>query len=922
MNKQKLLTALLLGLTTGNASALPVDRQQAERIAEAFMQKGRSHRAAPLRLLKAKTHGARPGDTGDMQPYYVFNSTAEGGGFVIVSGDDRLATVIGYSDSGSFSIDDAPGNVRAWMEQYARRVEAYWQTGSQTADSSPAATTGEPTVVVAPLLGDIKWGQDYPFNEQCPTYTDAGKTVHFYTGCVAAAATQIMRHYNYPAHGTGSKTYTAKGITLSADFGSTSYDWANMPADCSDRSADYPKSQVDAFSTLASQFGIAVEMEYEKAGSGTTPMLVPAALKSHFGYDRHATLLKRNYYSTSEWMDIMRAELDAGRPVYYGGASDAGSGGHAFVADGYDSNGYIHINWGWYGKSNGFFLVNRLNPDDLGEGGGTGGYNLDQEMVIGIQPPEEGDNSDVRWPLYGSTRLGVIPSGNTLTLMTFLENLDTEAFAGKVAAVVTKDGNIVKVLKEESVGVDGYKNQQSGNCSLTMRDIPVSADGLADGNYEVRLAFKADGAAGWQTLRHYTGLPRYADMTVSGGKAVVTGVHAVRPDVTLLTPLTPDGSVYAGGKAMFSVRLRNNSKDMKLREIAVRFESTSDKSASAVATAKVNVYEESEAQLNLLVDVDAALKPGDYRITASEKGYDGYTFDDSAVGATVIHVNAATGKPVLRITSPAAWRKQDNTTAEVVQGDGVLIAANVRNYGADGKAGIVAHLRDVGDSDRDYVFLQTDASIGRGEQATVSFYRNMVADPGTYRIWFSGVAEDGSELPVETTCDEPTLITVGENSDIKLSVTNVSLPDRLVIGERVEGSVTLHANADFQGTVYVRVRQLTNRNGEIVTMGSKRVKAGADIDVAFKYRPTVAEGTYMLLVEAKENGADTAVGGFSRYYRIFHIGSATGIGSAGAGGDATPVARYAADGTRIAGPQKGINIIKMSDGTTRKEIVD
>lgn len=552
MNKQKLFMALLLGLTTYNASASPVNRAEAERIAKSFMQKGRNA-VVPFRLLKTNAAKAKNVAGTDVQPYYVFNSTASNGGFVIVSGEDRFATVLGYSDKGTFSIDDAPDNVRQWMQQYARYVEAYWANPNLVAKSQ--SVEAESNVVVAPLLDKIEWGQDYPFNLQCPTYTDAGKTVHYYTGCVATAATQIMRFWKYPKHGTGEKTYTAKGMTLSADFGSTTYDWANMLEAYPKGDTSFTPAQTKAVATLAAQFGVAVEMEYEKAGSGAVPMLVPAALKNYFGYDKRTTMLKRSYYSTSEWMDIMRNELDAGRPVYYGGASDAGSGGHAFVADGYDSNGYVHINWGWYGKSNGFFLINRLNPDDLGEGGGSGGYNLDQEMVIGIQPPTT-STDDTLWPLYGPTRLSIIPTGNTFTLMTYLENLVPEAFNGTLAAVVTKDAKVLSVLKEESVSVAAYKNGNSGTTSVTMRDIPVKVDGLADGDYEVRFAFKAKDANTWQVLRHYNGLPRYADMTVSGGKGTIIGIHAIKPNVTLLEQLKSDGTLHAGGKALITAHVR------------------------------------------------------------------------------------------------------------------------------------------------------------------------------------------------------------------------------------------------------------------------------------------------------------------------------------------------------------------------------
>lgn len=871
MNKQKLFMALLLGLTTYNASASPVNRAEAERIAKSFMQKGRNA-VVPFRLLKTNAAKAKNVAGTDVQPYYVFNSTASNGGFVIVSGEDRFATVLGYSDKGTFSIDDAPDNVRQWMQQYARYVEAYWANPNLVAKSQ--SVEAESNVVVAPLLDKIEWGQDYPFNLQCPTYTDAGKTVHYYTGCVATAATQIMRFWKYPKHGTGEKTYTAKGMTLSADFGSTTYDWANMLEAYPKGDTSFTPAQTKAVATLAAQFGVAVEMEYEKAGSGAVPMLVPAALKNYFGYDKRTTMLKRSYYSTSEWMDIMRNELDAGRPVYYGGASDAGSGGHAFVADGYDSNGYVHINWGWYGKSNGFFLINRLNPDDLGEGGGSGGYNLDQEMVIGIQPPTT-STDDTLWPLYGPTRLSIIPTGNTFTLMTYLENLVPEAFNGTLAAVVTKDAKVLSVLKEESVSVAAYKNGNSGTTSVTMRDIPVKVDGLADGDYEVRFAYKAKDANTWQVLRHYSGLPRYADMTVSGGKGTIIGIHAIKPNVTLLEQLKSDGTLHAGGKALITAHVRNNSTDIRLKNVVIRFQSIDNPSMYGESSASVSVYDESEALLQLLVDVDEKLKPGRYEVTAYEKGFADYPFDDSAVGRACMEIVSASDKPVLRATTPVVWQNKEGEK-KALQGDDVLMAVNVRNYGVAGTAGIVAHMRDVNNVDRDFVFLQTNVTLDKGKDANVQFYRRMVVDPGTYEVWFSGVDADGKELVIDN-YTSPTYITVEENPELSLSVTDTQMPSWLIIGEKTPGSVTLHAQKNFTGTIYVRVRQLTNKSGEIVTMASKSLKAGEDVKLAFNYKPSVAEGTYMLIVETKESGVEKAVGGCDNYYRLINIGTKTGI---------------------------------------------
>lgn len=200
----------------------------------------------------------------------------------------------------------------------------------------------------------------------------------------------------------------------------------------------------------------------------------------------------------------------------------------------------------------------------------------------------------------------------------------------------------------------------------------------------------------------------------------------------------------------------------------------------------------------------------------------------------------------------------------------------MRNYGVTGTAGIVAHMRDVNNVDRDFVFLQTNVTLDKGKDANVQFYRRMVVDPGTYEVWFSGVDADGKELVIDN-YTSPTYITVEENPDLSLSVTDTQMPSWLIIGEKTPGSVTLHAQKNFTGTIYVRVRQLTNKSGEIVTMASKSLKAGEDVKLAFNYKPSVAEGTFMLIVETKESGVEKAVGGCDNYYRIINIGTKTGI---------------------------------------------
>lgn len=295
---------------------------------------------------------------------YVFNSTDKG--FVLVSAEDNARAVLGYSDEGHFDATNIPENMQFWLQMYADEMnkvkgERQEAKGKQAVARKNVATATYPTV--APILGNTIWGQGKPFNNKCPEI-NGERTV---TGCVATALSQIMYVHKYPTKGTGSYSYTTetKKLEVSADFGSTTYDWANM---IPDYSGSYTTTQANAVATLMHHVGVAADMDYTVEGSGAVSSIALAALTKYFGYDKAINVLPKDFMTEDGLLQAIATDLQAGRPVYCSGAT-VNNEGHAFVCDGMKSDGYLHINWGWNGMANGYFVISALAPEVQGTGG-------------------------------------------------------------------------------------------------------------------------------------------------------------------------------------------------------------------------------------------------------------------------------------------------------------------------------------------------------------------------------------------------------------------------------------------------------------------------------------------------------------------------------------------------------------------------
>lgn len=372
-------------------------------------------------MTKVRKQGGKAEMNLSQQSYYVFPN-ANSKGFTIVSGDDRLPEIVGYSSQGSYDENNLPegfisfmkayqnlynkvnlgdaealknlAEIKAWRNKIAQKKNAAL-SNSNASSHANASASAETSYAVAPLLGNIEWDQTSPYNNMCPKYDSVHVAA---TGCVATAMAQVMAYYKYPKQLKADiPGYVNRwnGIpmeipTITQEEGI--YDWDNMLPKYN-KEANATQQQKDAVAKLMYHCGAAVRMSY---GPESGAAVSSSKLAKYFGYDADLMMdLSRSSFTLDKWMQIIDTELAAGRPVLYGGQSS--DNGHQFICDGKDENGLYHINWGWSGNQNAYFDLSILNPEKGGTGSGSAadGFNRYCSMTIGIAP----DNGVVDAPL-------------------------------------------------------------------------------------------------------------------------------------------------------------------------------------------------------------------------------------------------------------------------------------------------------------------------------------------------------------------------------------------------------------------------------------------------------------------------------------------------------------------------------------------
>lgn len=391
------------------ASAAIITRDQAKSRALEFLAKpmAKGMMRAQSRLGESSLKEVISADSA----YYIFNVGQRG--FVIASASDRTQPVLGYSDNGTFSVSGMPVQLRLWLQRLKEGVHAMENgTVALSKRAQKVSAAPRPTRNAIPALVTSKWNQGSPFNLLCPYYKDE-KTGEMTTGdnrsatgCVATAMSQVMYYWRWPQDSTAViPGYTSKwNMPRTLDpLPRTKFDWGNMLDTYGDGS---PEASQIAVAELMEYVGHSISTGYGPA-SGAYSGNCATALINYFGYNPYLYHASHDNYTYDGWEDLIYSELAKGHPLMMSGDNSDLTGGHEWVCDGYDGNGCFHMNWGWGGMDDGYFVLTVMSPDNQGIGGSTSsdGYSMSQTIVVGVEPNagQTADEVDVRLSLIAVT---------------------------------------------------------------------------------------------------------------------------------------------------------------------------------------------------------------------------------------------------------------------------------------------------------------------------------------------------------------------------------------------------------------------------------------------------------------------------------------------------------------------------------------
>lgn len=767
----KKITSLFLILTACMLTwANPVTQEQALQSAVRFLS-GNRHHAMPRNsssLTLAQTKSMATDNT--LPCYYVFNVGTDGG-FVIVSGDDRTAPVLGYSTSGSFRTDDMPDNMRVWLEGYQRQMEwlaSHHTDGSSNMIARPAGQSRQP---ISPLM-TTTWDQGDPYNGQCPIYSGE----HCVTGCVATAMAQVLYYHRYPEHMLKDiPSYQSNTSITVPTVGATYIDWNNM---LPSYNGNETQEQKDAVASLMLMCGASVSMNYGTGASNAYSENIASALRNYFGYDGAATLESRNDYSYEEWHNMIYNELAEGRPVLYSGLS--AGGGHQFVIDGYSYGDFFHVNWGWGGYRDNYFLLSILNPGSnsgIGASSSTDGYSFGQDAVIGVKPDAGGTTISVMTTESISVskttffRTSESANFNNVSVTCSMYNYTGESATFDVGLGVFDASNSM-IYTQAS-----YSNNTLDN-TWGWPEINLSCNfgaNLPDGTYKLAPVSRISGTTEWYANKGY--LNNHVTATIAGntltlnapkvslsGTMNIVGTAEIGKEIQVVASITNSGTDFNGDLLLYDGSNKIGGRHLELAagattEMELSFTPTTTGSHTLRLT-----YNEKDIAM-AVVNVEPAKA---YDISGEVNVTNSYTW---------MTIRGTTMKLTATLTNNSPYPYED------------IVSCYLYKLNPDTNLG-------------SYVKDDTkQVTIDRGETVTINFQFNDLQVGGQY-FCYVYYRSEGKDAVVDGTWSYTIEQDDTPQQEPVLSVTGIN-----VAGDRIQGSEQQlavrikNSGADFQGTV-------------------------------------------------------------------------------------------------------------------------
>lgn len=850
-------------------------------------------------------------------PYYVFNA-GDNQGFVIVAGDDRIDAILGYADSGAFDVDSIPENMRAWLKGYHDAITFIEKNKVPTSYIS-ATSSLKNKPAISPIV-ETQWNQSTPYNNQAPQYYGT----RCLTGCVATAMAQVMNHARWPQSSTTSiPSYkTNNQIGELASLPATTFNWNVLAAGSG-------SSYETEVAKLMRYCGQAVKMNYGTGGSSAPSSNVAPAFSNYFGYTS-ARLINRNSYSIYEWDEMIYNEIANNRAVYYDGQSTGG--GHAFVVDGYDGNGLFHINWGWGGYCDGYFKLSVLNPysnNGYGASSSRDGYSMYQNAVIGL-----GSGNNLLEEELCCLNLSY--TATTLSVNYYSDNKNS--FNSYYGVAIMDENGKLKVIGNPAY--TSFNSRNSINYSINLSTYLTTR-----GEYTIVPVYRIKTTDSWKRTANYN---KYATVTVSSNHSFNITIHPIQQ--LSLESLTIDGNQKLGSEQILKFSVINTGDDF-MGTVYCFMSSTNDK-GNYISRAGIAI----ESGTTEIVDM---------YITPSEAGTLNVwlTTDmsgDKIIGKSSITITTDQTEPsnlLLNYTKSETGSGYATTTFRLYN-DGQF------TYGRP----IYIELRDAVTNEIERNYTMKDISIKPGEtkgwwvrydgldntkiynfniyyyveasgsekklagtvkiimpEAPVSTKHNLsisVSDGG--RIEYSGINISGRTSSFEVLDGSMATLTITEDEGYRLYALEINGKD--VTSDISRGAYTIsniksnqNVNVTFvplptltikqadMGVVKIVVKNGTARTIKLCPQNGMRLESvkynGQNVteQVTPDYIYTTPKITYDSIIEVVYTVDGTKIEEVPITQSIMWI--------------------YSLDGIRLENLQKGVNIVKMTDGTIKKIVI-